>query len=141
MKTVNLVDSFWLLLLLTLRCEAQTYDTNNDVLQTFAGSAQAGYLDANGTNGVETSEITFESFLKNPPVIAQADFEIEDPPAPPETLDEERMWKQIAGTEAKISPPITNIIYSLKYDGTSYLLYESNLDQYVRQFGQVTWTV
>jgi sugar lactone lactonase YvrE len=36
-------------LLFAWQAEAQTYDTNNDVVQTFAGSGFSGYLDGQGT--------------------------------------------------------------------------------------------
>lgn len=96
------------------------------------------------TNGVATSDITFESFLKNPPIIEQADFEIYNAPPPPEMVENRRKeietaMKREGKTKYEISPPITNIFCSLKCDGTNYVLCRSNFDGYSGQFGQVGW--
>src|ERR1039458_5023532 len=48
MKSLSPFCSFWLFVILSWQCEAQTYDTNNEVVETFAGSGFSGYIDGLG---------------------------------------------------------------------------------------------
>lgn len=48
MKIKTLIGLATIAMMLGLRADAQTYDTNNEVVQTFAGSAFSGYLDGQG---------------------------------------------------------------------------------------------
>ena len=48
MKTIPVFGFMWLVLALCPPCEAQIYDTNGAVVQTFAGSGFAGYVDGVG---------------------------------------------------------------------------------------------
>ena len=48
MKPANLILLAAIVALAGWRADAQTYDTNNEVVQTFAGSAFSGYLDGQG---------------------------------------------------------------------------------------------
>jgi hypothetical protein len=49
MKPILYASLLWLAVALGLRADAQTYDTNNVVVQTFAGSDFYGYVDGQGT--------------------------------------------------------------------------------------------
>jgi len=48
MRTANLIFFAAIVALAGLRADAQTYDTNNEVVQTFAGSGFSGYVDGQG---------------------------------------------------------------------------------------------
>jgi hypothetical protein len=48
MKRVSSLCPLWFVLC-CWQAEAQIYDTNNDVVQTFAGSGFSGYVDGQGT--------------------------------------------------------------------------------------------
>jgi len=48
MKPTNLIFFVAIVALAGLRADAQTYDTNNEVVQTFAGSGFSGYVDGVG---------------------------------------------------------------------------------------------
>ncbi len=48
-RSLCLKSALWLALAIQWHAQAQTYDTNNFVVQTFAGSGFTGYLDGQGT--------------------------------------------------------------------------------------------
>jgi len=72
--------------------------------------------------------VTFASFLTNPPVIEEADFQIQPAPTRPYALNimREQMGK-IVGPEAAAQITASNppVNCTLKFDGTNYLLVRS----------------
>jgi hypothetical protein len=86
--------------------------------------------------------VTFESFLRNPPVIANAEFEMRLPRPSSQMID---MLKQTA--EKNNSPPPSDsfiitpgLVYcSIKYDGGSFMLNRDG--SYGGRFGHLEWLI
>jgi RNA polymerase sigma factor (sigma-70 family) len=82
----------------------------------------------------DASTITFESFLTNPPVIEDAEYEVIDPPPPPEILAQ--MKQRNPDTPVGL---ITTNFCSLRLDGANYILKESPMDAYHGRFADAKW--
>jgi hypothetical protein len=87
--------------------------------------------------------VTFESFLRNPPVMADAEFEMQMPPLSAATI---AAFEQRAEKNKITSPTFdsfTNdsrlIRCSIKYDGGSFML--NRAGSYGGRFGGVEWVV
>ncbi|HEY5232667.1 MAG TPA: hypothetical protein VIK35_03935 [Verrucomicrobiae bacterium] len=74
--------------------------------------------------------VTFESFLTNPPVIERAEYEVIDPPPPPEFL---------ARMEQRGGTLILSNLCTLRLDHTNYILSRSAMGTHAGRFGDTEW--
>jgi RNA polymerase sigma factor (sigma-70 family) len=82
----------------------------------------------------DSSSVSFESFLRNPPVIENAEYEIINPPPPPEMLAQ--MEQRNPGASTGIV--LTNFC-TLCLNQTNYILHRSAMAEYNGRFGDTVW--
>jgi hypothetical protein len=82
----------------------------------------------------DPSSVTFESFLRNPPVIEETEYEIINPPPPPEAIAR----LKLQNPDATVGLIQTNFC-SLRLDGANYILKESPINEFHGRFADTKW--